>query len=140
LRKNNLAPAGAPLAMTMRTNNDRVSLRVGVPYAGPTPVTQIEAKTGPAPAGRALKVIATGSRESLKPVYARIEAYMQARRLVASGVSWEVYPDDPATAADVRRTVIYYPLQSSAPEAPAAQPADSAAPAPVITSGAPPSP
>lgn len=139
LRKNNLSPAGAPLAMMLKSGDDKISLRVGVPYAGPTPITQIEAKTGKAPSGRALKVIATGSRASLKPVYARIEAYMAAHRLVASGASWEVYPDDPAsTAADFRRTVIYYPLKSNAPEAPPPeQTSASAAPAPVSAAPAP---
>jgi effector-binding domain-containing protein len=142
LRKNNLSPAGAPLAMMLKSGDDKISLRVGVPYAGPNPITQIEAKTGKAPSGRALKVIATGSRASLKPVYARIEAYMEAHRLVASGASWEVYPDDPAsTAADFRRTVIYYPLKSNAPEAPPpAAPSVSAAPPPAVAASAAPAP
>ena len=114
IRSNNLAAAGPPMAVLMKQETDKMSYRAGIPYAGATPATQIAVKTSKTPSGLALKVITSGSRENLKPIYARIEAYMQAHRLRASGPSWEVYLDDLATADPAtRRTAIYYPLEEA---------------------------
>jgi effector-binding domain-containing protein len=110
IKTNNLAAAGPPMAVQTKTDNDKMSFRAGIPYSGPTPATQIAVKTGKTPSGLALKVIAAGSREDLKPVYARIEAYMAAHRLEAAAGSWEVYIDDPASIDPARRTAIYYPI------------------------------
>ncbi len=113
IKANNLTAAGPPMAVQTKLDNDKMSFRAGIPYAGATPATQIAVKTGKTPSGLALKVIATGSRDDLKPIYARIEAYMLAHRLEASGGSWEVYIDDPASVDPARRTAIYYPIKMS---------------------------
>lgn len=110
LKANNLAPAGPPMAVQTKLENDKMSFRAGIPYAGATPATQIAVKTGKTPSGLALKVIAAGTRDDLKPVYARIEAYMAAHRLVAAAGSWEVYLDDATLTNPARRTAIYYPI------------------------------
>lgn len=113
LKRNTLAPAGPLISMTQNRVNDKISLRVGIPYAGPTPTTQIEVKTGKTPEGLALKVMTTGSRETMRPVYARIDAYIAAHRLERAGSSWEIFLDDPAvTPPAQQRTAIYYPLKS----------------------------
>lgn len=112
LKRNALTPAGPLLSITQKQENDKISLRVGIPYTGATPTTQIEVKTGKTPAGLALKVMNTGSRVAMRPVYARIDAYVAAHRLEPTGGSWEVFLDDPATTpADQLRTAIYYPLK-----------------------------
>ncbi|MEJ0023461.1 MAG: GyrI-like domain-containing protein [Alphaproteobacteria bacterium] len=121
LTKNALTPAGPLLSITQKQENDKILLRVGIPYTGATPTTQIEVKTGKTPGGLALKVLNTGSREAMRPVYARIDAYVAAHRLERTGGSWEIYLDDPATTQpDQMRTAIYYPLKN-ADEAPSDQ-------------------
>lgn len=112
LKRNALTPAGPLLSITQKQENDKISLRVGIPYTGATPTTQIEVKTGKTPGGLALKVINVGSREAMRPVYARIDAYMAAHRLERTGGSWEIFLDDPATTPPAQmRTAIYYPLK-----------------------------
>jgi effector-binding domain-containing protein len=113
IKTNNLVAAGPPMAVQTKFENDKMSFRAGIPYSGTTPATQIAVKTGKTPSGLALKVIAAGTRDDLKPVYARIEAYMAAHRLEASGGSWEIYLDDPASVDPARRTAIYYPIKVS---------------------------
>jgi effector-binding domain-containing protein len=114
LQRNALTPAGPLLSITQKQENDKILLRVGIPYTGATPTTQIEVKTGRTPGGLALKVLNTGSREAMRPVYARIDAYVAAHRLERTGGSWEIYLDDPATtAAGQMRTAIYYPLKNA---------------------------
>jgi effector-binding domain-containing protein len=114
LKNNGLMQAGPPMAVNITLNNEKASFRAGMPYSGPTPVTQLAVKTGKTPSGLTLKVIAVGTREAMKPTYARIEAYLLAHRLTPAGGSWEVYIDDPTTTPeDVRRTAIYYPRKDT---------------------------
>ena len=102
----------ALIAITQKQDGNRISLRVGIAFTGAAPTTQIEVKTGKTPSGAALKVTNVGQREVMRPIYARIDAYMAAHRLERSGGSWEVYLDDPATTPpDQMRTAIYYPLK-----------------------------
>jgi hypothetical protein len=110
LKANNLAQAGPPMAVNIVQSNERTSFRAGMPYTGATPVTQLAVKTGKTPSGLALKVVASGSRAAMKPVYARIDAYLLAHRLKPSGGPWEVYVDDASVPDAQRRTAIYYPL------------------------------
>lgn len=111
LKANGLTQAGPPMAVDFQHGNEKTSFRAGMPYAGATPVTQLAVKTGKTPSGLAMKVVAMGSREAMKPVYARIDAYMQAHRLTPSGGPWEVYVDDAAVPEVQRRTAIYIPLK-----------------------------
>ncbi len=112
LTRNALTSAGPLFAIIQKQEANRISLRVGIPFTGPAPTTQIEAKTGKTPEGAALKVTNVGQRDVMRPIYARIDAYVAAHRLERSGGSWEVYLDDPATTPpDQMRTAIYYPLK-----------------------------
>ncbi|MGE3303092.1 MAG: SRPBCC family protein [Hyphomonadaceae bacterium] len=112
LRQNGLTQAGPPLAVTTTWANDKFAFRAGAPFQGAIPLVQVGAKVGKTPGGQALKVTHTGPRASMRPVYARIEAYMRANRLDQAGAPWEVFLDDPATPDQAgRRTEIYFPIR-----------------------------
>jgi effector-binding domain-containing protein len=112
MKQNGLAQAGPPLAITVKREDDKYAFRTGIPFAGAAPVMQVAVKLGKTPQGLALRVSHVGPRDTMNQIYARIDAYVRAHRLVQAGGSWEVYLDDPLTTPPTAiRTDIYFPLK-----------------------------
>ena len=113
LKQNNLASAGAPLAVMVKGADGKQNLRAGQPFEGPAPVGPSSVDVGKTPSGPALKVLYTGPYGGMTPTYAKLDAYAKAHRLEPRGSPWEVYIDDPdKTPAEQMRTEIYFPYQN----------------------------
>ena len=90
---------------------------IGYPYDGPAPLRLVGVRVGQTPAGAAVQAAFEGRRSQMKPMYDRIEAFMQARRIPPRPETerWEIvdlqstrdsgYPSDP-----VQTVQIYFPI------------------------------
>jgi effector-binding domain-containing protein len=109
LRDAGATAAGPPILVTLASNRNQISFRVGFPYTGPGPAADPRVATGQTPSGKAMKIEHIGPSQTMSSTYRLIDAYLRAHRLQAAGGPWEVYVDrssDPAKA----RTEIYVPL------------------------------
>ena len=60
--------------------------------------------------GAVVRFVHLGDPNQAESTYAKIEQWMQSKRLTASGPSWEEYTSDPQTPVSQWRTNIYVPL------------------------------
>ncbi|MBY0563166.1 MAG: hypothetical protein K2P58_03180 [Hyphomonadaceae bacterium] len=153
MRRNGLQAAGPLMAVEPRVVSGQYCYQVGYPYTGRQPRALLIGQTGTTPAGQALRMVYTGSEETvLESIYNRMDALLAAAHLDNPATSeddwttYEVYLDDATQAGGSRNREIYYVVQgdiaaltriappttpAAAPAAPAAatteQPADAAA-------------
>lgn len=93
---------------------NRMSFRVGYPFAGTTPTTVVGVQIGETPSGEAMHVLVEGSRRQIQTAYAQMYAYMQAHRIPMreNGLPWEVvHEPGAADGATPTRLEIFMPLQ-----------------------------
>jgi|CXWL01.1.fsa_nt_gi carbon monoxide dehydrogenase subunit G len=108
--------ASGPLVRVVTEDDpsqNRMSFRVGYPFAGPTPLSVVGVQIGQTPSGSAMHVLVEGSRAQVNAAYLQMYAYMQAHRipLREDGRPWEIVHE--AGAADgsaPTRIEIFMPL------------------------------
>lgn len=109
-----LTPAGALTRVVTSYENNRISFRVGYPYAGATPLSVVGVQVGETPSGQAMHVLVEGNRNNIQAAYAQMNAYMQAHRIAGreGGLPWEVVHQQGAADGTVpTRIEIFMPLQ-----------------------------
>lgn len=92
---------------------NRMSFRVGYPFAGPTPLTVVGVQIGQTPSGQAMHVLVEGTRAQVNGVYQQMYAYMQAHRMPMreEGRPWEIVHDSGAADGSTpTRIEIFMPL------------------------------
>lgn len=93
---------------------DRMSFRVGYPFAGPTPLSVVGVQIGQTPSGEAMHVLVEGTRAQVQIAYAQMYAYLQAHRVEMreNGLPWEiVHQAGTVDGATPTRIEIFMPLQ-----------------------------
>lgn len=90
---------------------------VGYPYTGAAPLSLVGVRVGQTPGGEALQAEYAGRRSQIKGMYDRMEAYLQAHRIMprpdterweivdTSAVRESAFPGDP-----MERVAIYFPI------------------------------
>ena len=118
MRAARLTPTGPLMAVEPRVVQGQYCFQVGYPYSGAQPRALLVGKTGQTPAGTALRMIYTGTEESVIPeVYDRMDALLAAARLDDPSTqdddwtTYEVYHDDPTVAGGSRNREIFYVTQ-----------------------------
>lgn len=148
MRRTGLQQAGPLMAVEPRVVSGQYCYQVGYPYRGPAPRALLFGKTGQTPSGTALRLVYTGSEETVvAEVYDRMDALLAAAHLddptsaEDDWITYEIYLDDPTQTGGSRNRQIYYVVQGDisavtriAP--PTAVPAPAAAPAAVEPSAA----
>ena len=105
---NGLTPAGFPATVTTNDSGGQLTIDAGLPLAASPLVAPVGAvKIGALPAGKAVKVVHTGSASDLPVTRDRLRAWMAARKVEQGGPWWEVMEGDPSAVAEgERRTVV----------------------------------
>lgn len=114
LQKQNIQPAGAPLAITRRWDEAAkvYEFEAGLPVdAGVTALAE-GLQLGNTYAGLALHVEVKGPYSGIKHAYEQVDAWLHASGLKSNGDVWEQYPNDPATTPPAELlTLIEVPVQ-----------------------------
>lgn len=113
MQKNNIQPAGAPLAVTHFYNDKKYVFSGGFPlktFEGIQPGGRIYFSE--LPAGKAVKAIYTGPYDNLENVYGKIHGFIHENEYEIAGDSWEVYLNSPQEVKpDALITHIFYPVK-----------------------------
>lgn len=109
-----LTQAGPLTRVVTEQSDERMTYRVGYPYAGARPLTVVGVQVGETPSGRVMHVLVEGDRNNVGAAYAQMDAYLQAHRIARrEGVfPWHRVHD--AGAPDGSRPArieIFMPLQ-----------------------------
>jgi effector-binding domain-containing protein len=105
---NGLAPAGFPATVTTAETGGQLTIDAGLPLAATPLVAPVGGiNIGALPAGKAVRVVHTGSAGDLPVTRDRLRAWMAARKVEQGGPWWEVMESDPSGVAEAeRRTVV----------------------------------
>lgn len=110
-----LTAAGPPIAINedFDTAKQIWMYRAGIPlaalpHAPPAPAEGIS--IGQTYGGTAARFVHIGDPNQAQPTYAKVDNWMHAKQLTASGPSWEEYVSDPQAPVSKWRTNIYVPL------------------------------
>ncbi|MCA8886859.1 MAG: SRPBCC family protein, partial [Hyphomonadaceae bacterium] len=76
-----LTAAGPLTRVVTEQSSDRMTYRVGYPYAGARPLTVVGVQVGETPSGQAMHVLVEGDRANVAAAYAQMDAYLQAHRI-----------------------------------------------------------
>ena len=114
LGQHGLAPAGQPISINKSWDEAGYAFDAGMPIAS-APETEIPedspVKIGETYGGRVLRVVHTGAYDGLPATYDKIEAYLAAHGLEATGPSWDEWVSDPGdTPEEELITHIFHPL------------------------------
>lgn len=114
LSQHQLAMAGPPISINTSWDESGYAFDAGIPVAS-APEGEIPedsaVKIGSTYGGKVLKVVHTGSYESLPETYEKIEAYLAAHGLEATDRPWDQWVSDPEeTPEEEVITHIYFPL------------------------------
>jgi carbon monoxide dehydrogenase subunit G len=109
-----LTQAGPLTRVVTEQNSERMTYRVGYPYAGARPLTVVGVQVGETPSGPAMHVLVRGDRNNVSAAYAQMDAYLQAHRIAKreDALPWHTVHD--AGAPDGSRPAqieIFMPLQ-----------------------------
>ncbi len=101
LLKQNIAAAGAPLAITRRWDDAAklYEFEAGIPVDASVTAIGEGLQLGKTYAGLAVQAEAKGPYSSIKHVYEQIDTFQRAYGLQNNGDVWEQYPNDPASTA-----------------------------------------
>ncbi|QEE40625.1 GyrI-like domain-containing protein [Methylobacterium sp. WL1] len=97
LAKAGIAPAGRPLAVFTRTDDDGFEFEAMIPVAAPPSPAPAEAdglRFGTTPSGKALRFPHKGSYESIDGTYETLTAYLDAKDIVVQDRFIEEYATD----------------------------------------------
>lgn len=114
LQKQNVAPAGAPLAITRRWDDAAkvYEFEAGIPVAADVSAAPEGLLIGKTYSGLAITVEFRGPYSGIKHAYEQIDALQTAYGLQPNGDVWEQYPNDPATTApEALVTLIEVPVK-----------------------------
>lgn len=113
LAKAGLAPAGRPLAVFTRTDDDGFEYEAMVPVAAapsPAPAASDGLRFGNTPSGKALRFAHKGSYESIDGTYETLTAYLDAKDIVVQDRFVEEYGTDLKDGTDDALDVNIYAL------------------------------
>jgi effector-binding domain-containing protein len=113
LAKANIQPAGRPLAVFVRTDDDGFEFEAMVPVAAapdPAPATGDGLRFGTTPSGKALRFAHKGSYESIDGTYETLTAYLDAKDIVVQDRFVEEYGTDLKDGTDDALDVSIYAL------------------------------
>ncbi len=114
LGRHGLAPAGQPISINKTWGDTGYAFDAGMPIAS-APEAEVPedspVQIGETYGGKVLKVVHTGAYDGLPATYGKIEAYLAAHGLEATGPPWDEWISDPGeTLEDELITHIYHPL------------------------------
>lgn len=117
LAETGVTPLGPPMAIYSNWSEGLMTTDVGFPVAAAdTARAAGEVLSGTTPAGHALKAVHHGPYDGLAATYGAIEAQMAAAGAAPSGMSWEVYLNEPGVVPDAELVTEIY-MQVSAADA-----------------------
>ncbi|MBX3431376.1 MAG: SRPBCC family protein [Hyphomonadaceae bacterium] len=107
-----LTAAGPLTRVVTEQSSDRMTYRVGYPYAGARPLTVVGVQVGETPSGQAMHVLVEGDRANVAAAYAQMDAYLQAHRIPRreDALPWHTVIDAGDTTRP-SRIEIFMPLQ-----------------------------
>lgn len=113
LKKENIEPAGPPLAIYTSTDDTGFQFQAAVPVdQGPANLPPGDIATGKSPGGKALKFIHRGSYDAMDTTYEAITNYLDEKNLEAKDLFVEEYVTDPLTTAEDKLVInVYVPLK-----------------------------
>ncbi|MGE0532092.1 MAG: SRPBCC family protein [Hyphomonadaceae bacterium] len=76
-----LTQAGPLTRVVTEQTQERMTYRVGYPYAGARPLTVVGVQVGETPSGQVMHVLVEGDRNNVGAAYAQMDAYLQAHRI-----------------------------------------------------------
>src|SRR5690606_1592289 len=76
-----LTQAGPLTRVVTEQTQERMTYRVGYPYAGARPLTVVGVQVGETPSGQVMHVLVEGDRNNVGAAYAQLDAYLQAHRI-----------------------------------------------------------
>jgi effector-binding domain-containing protein len=113
LAKIGVAPAGRPLAVFTRTDDDGFEFEAMVPISAapnPAPAETDGLRFGTTPSGKALRFAHKGSYESIDSTYETLTAYLDAKDIVVQDRFVEEYATDLKDSTDDNLDVNIYAL------------------------------
>ncbi len=111
LAKAGIAPAGRPIAVFTRTDDDGFQYEAMIPVAqAPERAPDGELRFGTTPSGKALRFSHKGSYESIDGTYETLTAYLDAKDIMVQDRFVEEYVTDLADGADDKLEVNIYAL------------------------------
>ena len=113
LAKIGVAPAGRPLAVFTRTDDDGFEFEAMIPVAAapsPAPTETDGLRFGTTPSGKALRFAHKGSYESIDGTYETLTAYLDAKDIVVQDRFVEEYATDLKDGTDDNLDVNIYAL------------------------------
>ncbi len=113
LAKLGIAPAGRPLAVFTRTDDDGFEFEAMIPVASapnPPPAEADGLRFGTTPSGKALRFAHHGSYESIDGTYETLTAYLDAKDIVVQDRFVEEYASDLKDSTDDNLDVNIYAL------------------------------
>jgi len=113
LVKLGIAPAGRPLAVFTRTDDDGFEFEAMIPVAAaptPAPTETDGLRFGTTPSGKALRFAHKGSYESIDSTYETLTAYLDAKDIVVQDRFVEEYATDLKDSTDDNLDVNIYAL------------------------------
>lgn len=109
-----LAPAGQPISINKTWDESGYAFDAGIPIASAPEAEVPEGSTVQVTqtyGGKVLRVVHTGAYDGLPATYEKIEAYLAAHGLEATGHSWDEWVSDPGnTPEEELITHIHFPL------------------------------
>ena len=103
-------PIGPPFAAYYNMDMDDLDVELGFPVARPLP-GRAEIEAGEIPAGRVATCLFIGPYSELEPVYEALFKWIEENGYEGTGVSYELYLNDPREAAPAQ-TQIAFPLKN----------------------------
>lgn len=113
LAKAGIKPAGRPLAVFTKTEDDGFEFEAMIPIAAapsPAPATEDGLHFGTTPSGKALRFAHRGSYESIDSTYETLTAYLDAKDIVVQDRFVEEYVTDLKDGTDDNLDVNIYAL------------------------------
>ena len=104
-------PIGPPFAAYYNMDMDNLDVEFGFPVARPLP-GRAEIKAGEIPGGQVATCLYIGPYDAMEPVYTALAEWMQDNGYEATGVSYELYLNDPRETPPAQ-TQIIFPLKSA---------------------------
>lgn len=103
LAKAGLAPAGRPVTLYTKTDDDGFSFDAMIPLERqpePRPGVSADVRFGTTPSGRALRFVHKGAYEDIESTYETITAYIDAKDILVQDAFLEEYVTDLAKVSD----------------------------------------